>query len=78
MSTFNVNAKSKRDFIHGSLTGENLESYSHVLTNKHLFNAFYVSGTTADDRDMGITKTDALSAHMLSTVALTTTTKFAT
>lgn len=64
MSTFNVNAKSKRDFIHGNLTWENLESYSHVLINKHLFNAFYVSGTTADDRDMGITKIDAISVLM--------------
>ena len=42
MSTFNVNAKSKWDFIHGSFTCENLESYSHVLINTHLFNAFYV------------------------------------
>ena len=37
MSTFNVNAKSKWDFIHQSFTCENLESYGHVLINKHLF-----------------------------------------
>ena len=81
MSTFNVNAKSKWDFIHQSFTCENLESYGYVLINKHLFNVFYVSGTTAGDRDMAITKTDIISVLtecMFSIVAVTTTTKFAT